>query len=125
MSIENLVTFLETCATEDEQAALAVTGDVDRWWVTRLNVDTDLDPIYEHKRDNERTTLAQRFDPPRALRTARAVRKIVAAYQQRERDGQHPETAVFSYHATGLLVAMTLLAGMYSDRPGYEDVWLP
>jgi hypothetical protein len=62
-----------------------------------------------------------RWDPDRALREVEAKRRILDAYEQREEEGQHVD--VFGYHATGLLLAVRMIAEVYADQPGYREDW--
>ena len=60
-------------------------------------------------------------DPARALREVAAVRAIVTAFEQREREAE--QAAVFGHHATGLLLALRHLASVDSDHPDYRPEW--
>jgi hypothetical protein len=60
-------------------------------------------------------------DPARTLREVAAVRAIVAAFEQRERESE--QAAVFGYHATGLLLALRHLASVDSDHTEFQPEW--
>lgn len=74
--MSDLVEFLRARLAEDKQLALAVAGTGDMWWVTRLHVSQDLDPVRTHCQDRERTTLARCFDSARVLREVAAKQAL-------------------------------------------------
>jgi hypothetical protein len=62
---------------------------------------------------------------PTLLAEVDAKRRILDAYEQREQESLHPSGKVFGYHATGLLIAIKLLALPFAERAGYQESWRP
>lgn len=114
--MSGIVEFLRARLDEDKQLALAVAGTGDMWWVTRLHVSQDLDPVRTHCQDRERTTLARCFDSARVLREVAAMRHILDAISPPDphEPGGCPDCDV-----------IYALATIYIDYPGYRQEWTP
>jgi hypothetical protein len=61
--------------------------------------------------------------PQRMLAECEAKRRIVEGYLLRCEQGQDPRGEVFGYHATGMLIAVKLLAAVHADHPDYQEEW--
>jgi hypothetical protein len=95
MILTGLTEFLMARIAEDEAAASAV-KDIggDMWDVQVVHQSPDLDPMVTHSTDDERTTLANHFDPARVLAVCDVTRLIVAihsAYEPRGKPVYAPE----------------------------------
>ncbi len=68
-----------------------------------------------------------RWDPARVLAEIAAKRRIIDEYEQREREATSgiEQAKVFGYHATGLLIAIRLLALPDAEHPDYREEWRP
>jgi Family of unknown function (DUF6221) len=107
MTLTGLTEFLMARIAEDEAAASAVTDiGADVWDVQVIHRPLDLDPMVTHSTDNERTTLAQRFDPARVLAECDAMRLIVAIHSAYEPGGD-PVYSPDRLEATGALAVGT------------------
>jgi hypothetical protein len=88
MTLTGLTEFLMARIAEDEAAASAVKDlGADVWDVQVVHQSLSLDPVVTRSTDDERTTLAQRFDPARVLAECDAMRLIVAIHSAYEPGG--------------------------------------
>lgn len=123
--MDELVRWLGERLNEDARVAHAASGsqrDGYRWveldhadhpgavgttWGGLVAVETTLHPHSEH---------IARHDPERVLREVEAKRRILAAYENTDRDGPVMDVP------TSVIL---LLALPYADRPGYREEWRP
>ena len=85
MTLTGLTEFLMARIAEDEAAASAVKDiGADVWDIQVVHQSLDLDPMVTHCTDDERTKLAQHFDPARVLAACDAMRLIVAIHSAYE-----------------------------------------
>ncbi|HZX99299.1 MAG TPA: DUF6221 family protein [Dermatophilaceae bacterium] len=88
MTLTGLTEFLMARIAEDEAAASAVKDiGADVWDIQVVHQSLDLDPMVTHCTDDERTKLAQHFDPARVLAACDAMRLIVAIHSAYEPGG--------------------------------------
>lgn len=109
--MSDIVEFLRARLHEDERLALNVLDTDDAWWVTRLHLSQDLDPVQTHREDSDLTALARHFDRARMLREIAAKRQMLAWAE-----AMAPEMAVS---------LLELLALPYSEHPDYRQEWSP
>ena len=81
MTPTGLTEFLLARIAEDETAASVVKeGGADEWSIDVMHRSPDLHPLVTYETDDDRTQLAQLFDPTRVLADCDAQRLIVAIH---------------------------------------------
>lgn len=112
----DLLTWLRAQLDEDERKVAAMQREARR---------VQTAPIFQDHPPNWLASVDIFVSPKRWQDEIDAKRRIIEAFEQRETESQHPDGAVFGYHATGLLLAIRHLAAAYADRPGYREEWRP
>jgi hypothetical protein len=119
--MDDLITWLRQQMDDDEAMILRNRGN-------NGLTDDAIFPDYRTYSDDDTAAAdayIEHFAPPRMQAEVDAKRRILDAYEQRERESQEAPSQVFGYHATGLLIAIKHLAAAIAERPGYLPEWRP
>jgi hypothetical protein len=137
-AVDELLAFLEACIADDEQEALKASARCGPEW--RLNDCDPVDPYAEGIEGEHGTVISSgdsmvteslhiaRWDPKRVLDECAAKRKLIAGCVEilAEEDSHdyilHGGTGA-EYDLSRL--ALSLMAKVYADRPGFKEEWKP
>lgn len=137
-----LIEFLLARIAEDEKVARSVDLTPDTRGIYQRRTETGLYETYTpsaaefyvmrvrtasedghpaNVQDRPATDLFRTHDPVRVLAECAAKRKIIERVAMLDEQGQ--DNPVFGYHATGVMIAVRILASVYADHQDYQAEW--